>query len=178
MLFGSIDAPGRKHPPEATRVWSLKGNIMRRFLVLAVSLLAIAPTALAGEKLIVKQSPHTVSKTLDRLTAVLQDKGITIFARIDHAAGAKQAGMELGPTELLIFGNPKLGTPLMQANRRIGIDLPMKALAWKGGDGKVWLGYTDPDTLEDRHDIDGHDEIFKKMTGALDNLTNAAVKPE
>lgn len=151
---------------------------MRRILLIAISLLLAAPAAWAGDDLIVKQSPHSVARTLDRLAAVLQEKGITIFARVDHAAGAKKAGMELKPTELLIFGNPKLGTPLMQSNRKIGIDLPMKVLAWEDDNGKVWLAYTDPDELEDRHDIDDRDEIFKKIAGALNNLTNAAIKPE
>lgn len=149
-----------------------------RLILLVAMLMLMTPTVQAGEKLVVKQSPHTVSKTLDRLTAIMQKKGITIFARVDHAAGAKKAGLDLKPTQLLIFGNPKLGTPLMQANRHIGIDLPLKALAWEDDDGKVWLGYTAPSALKDRFDISSRDEVFKKMTGALDKLTGAAIKDE
>lgn len=149
---------------------------MRRTLVTIVTLLAISPAAQAADKLMVKQSQHSVSVTLDRLSAIMKEKGITVFARIDHAAGAKKAGIDLKPTEVLIFGNPKLGTPLMQANRQIGVDLPLKALAWEDDDGKVWLGYTRPMALKERFGISGRDEVFKKMTGALDKLTGAATK--
>jgi len=151
---------------------------MRYVLMLTLSLFVIAPAAHAGELMVVKQSPYTVAKTLDRLTAVMQKKGITIFARVNHTAGAQNVGLQLKPTELLIFGNPKLGTPLMQAKREIGVDLPLKALAWQGDAGKVWLGYTAPDALKARHGVDGRDGVFKKMTGALDKLTSAAVKAE
>ncbi len=150
---------------------------MRIILLAAVSLLFLVP-AQAGAPMVVKQSPYSVSETLDRLTTIMQKKGLTIFARVNHGAGAKSAGLDLKPTELLIFGNPKLGTPLMQAKREIGVDLPLKALAWRDDAGKVWLGYTKPDTLKARHGISGRDEVFKKMTGALDKLTSAAVKPE
>ena len=108
----------------------------------------------------------------------MQKKGLTIFARVDHAAGAKKAGLDMKPTELLIFGNPKMGTPLMLAKRTIGVDLPLKALAWQDDAGKVWLGYIDPAALKARHGLAGRDEVFKKMTGALDKLTNAAIKAE
>lgn len=151
--------------------------MLRTILVLTV-LLAGATGAFAADKLMVKQSPHSVADTLDRLEKVLKGKGITVFTRVDHAAGAKKAGLSLKPTQLLIFGNPKLGTPLMQANRQIGADLPMKALAWEDDSGKVWLGYTAPSALKERFGVSGKDEIFKKMTGALDKLTGAAVKAD
>lgn len=151
---------------------------MRLILVLTVAFLTLAAPARADHHMIVKQSPYSVAKTLDRLKAVLEKKGITVFARIDHAAGAKKVGMSLRPTELLIFGNPKLGTPLMMANQQIGLDLPLKALAWEDASGIVHLAYTKPKELEDRYDIDDRDEVFKKMTGALDKLTNAALKAE
>ncbi len=151
---------------------------MRSLLAIALSLLIFAPAAHAEKLLVVKQSPHSVSKTLDRLTAVMQKKGITIFARVNHAAGAKKVGMDMKPTELLIFGNPKLGTPLMLAKREIGVDLPLKALAWQDDGGKVWLGYTTPSALKARHGVSGRDEVFNKMTGALDKLTSVAIKAE
>ncbi len=151
---------------------------MRSLLLFSLSLLIFTTAAHAEKLLVVKQSPHSVSKTLDRLTAVMQKKGITIFARVNHAAGAKKAGMDMKPTELLIFGNPKLGTPLMLAKREIGVDLPLKALAWQDDGGKVWLGYTTPAALKARHGVSGRDEIFKKMTGALDKLTSVAIKAE
>src|SRR6516225_1827663 len=90
---------------------------------------------------------------MDRLEAEIKAKGITVFARIDHAAGAAQAGLSLRPTEVLIFGNAKAGTPLMQSNQTIGIDLPLKALVWQDADGKVWLSYNAPSWLAQRHGL-------------------------
>ena len=95
-------------------------------------------------------------------------------ARVDHAAAAKAAGLELKPTEVLMFGNPKLGTPLMQANRLVAIDLPMKVLVWEDDVGKVWISYTPPSTLKARYKIDGRDDTLKAMAGALEAFANAA----
>lgn len=150
---------------------------MRRLVLLLIPVLALASPTYAAERLIVKKSPHAVAATIDRLNAVLTSKDITVFARIDHAAGAQRAGLSLRPTQLLIFGNPKLGTPLMSSNQRIGLDLPLKALAWQDETGNVWLGYTKPEELKDRYDIADQDEVFKAMAQALDNLTDAALKP-
>ena len=141
--------------------------ILALFLVLAVS------PALAGD-FVVKPSKFSVAESLDRLTKALESKGITILARVDHAAGAQKAGLKLKPTQLLIFGNPKLGTPLMQTNRGIGLDLPMKVLAWQDDKGQVWLAYTKPDVLKARYDIKGKDGVFAKMTGALSKMTGKA----
>ena len=149
---------------------------MRSLIAGLAFCLALMPAAFAGDDLVVKPSAHSVSATLDKLTKILKSKGITVFARVDHAAGAKKAGKDMKPTELLIFGNPKMGTPLMLANRRIGLDLPVKVLVWEDDAGKVWLGYLSPAALKARHGIDGRDKVFKKMTGALDKLTGAATK--
>jgi uncharacterized protein (DUF302 family) len=94
---------------------------------------------------------HSVAEAIDRLETALRAKGVTIFARIDHAAGAASAEMSLRPTEVLIFGNPKAGTPLMQANQTIGLDLPLKILAWQDAEDKVWLTYSDPVWLARRY---------------------------
>ena len=146
-----------------------------RLLILAVALtLAALHPAAADDRLVVKASPYGAGETLDRLAEVLTAKGITVFARVDHAAGAAKVGQELAPTQLLIFGNPKLGTPLMQANRKMGLDLPMKVLAYEQ-DGKTWIAYVRPDELKARHGIGDRDKVFQTMTGALDNLTNAAI---
>lgn len=134
---------------------------------------ATAP-ANADDDPITKESQRSVGETIDALQKMLVEKGIKIMARVDHAEGAKGAGLELPPTQLLIFGNPKLGTPLMQSNPLIGLDLPMKALAWQDADGKVYLSYTAPADLKDRYDIDDRDEVFAKMTKALDIFTTAA----
>lgn len=148
-----------------------------RTLAMAVATFAVllSPAAQADDDdLIIKPSAHSVKETIDNLQKILEAKGIKVFGRVDHAANAKGAGLELPPTELLVFGNPKLGTPLMQSNRHIGIDLPMKALAWQDADGKVYLAYTDPEELEDRYDIDDKDEIFEKMKKALGGMTDKA----
>lgn len=150
-------------------------NILSSALLAAV---LIMPAQANAEALIKKASPYTVTKTLDRLTKILKSKGLTIFARVDHAAGAEKVGMKMLPTQLLIFGNPKAGTPLMMSNRTIGIDLPLKALAWKDKAGKVWLAYTSPAELKQRYNINDRDKVFGKITGALGKLTDAAVKPK
>jgi uncharacterized protein (DUF302 family) len=100
-------------------------------------------------------SGFSVKETLDRLASTVTSKGMTVFGRVDHGAGAAQVGMPLRPTELLIFGNAKGGTPLMQAKQTIGIDLPLKALAWEDADGKVWITSNDPTWLARRHGLGG-----------------------
>ena len=149
---------------------------MRILTVFLAATLFCVPAAFANDALIVKPSPHGVAKTLDRLAQIMK-KGVTVFARINHAKGAKSIGAKLRPTQVLIFGNPKLGTPMMQSNQQIGLDLPLKAVAWKDEAGKVWLAYTKPAVLAARYGITDRDGVVKKMTGALNNLTNAALKP-
>jgi len=145
---------------------------------LFLAFVSLAPSLAHADTdgMIVKTSDFGVIKTLDRLGIALERAGITVFARIDHAKGAKKVGLELSPTALIIFGTPKIGTPLMQSNPRIGLDLPLKALAWQDADGSVKLGYTDPVWLAKRHGITDRGEVFKKMTGALNKFTNMAVK--
>lgn len=147
---------------------------MRHVLFALVLFMAALPAAKADDQVRVIESKYSVGETLDRLTQLLVSKGIRVVARVNHAAGAKAAGLALPETELLIFGNPKLGTPLMQTKRMIGLDLPMKVLAWKADDGKVRLAYTLPDALKARHGIEGRDEVFKTMSGALAGMTAAA----
>lgn len=103
--------------------------------------------------MIVERSAHDHPETIRRLTASVQEHGLTIFARIDHAAGAAEVGLPLRPTELLIFGNPRGGTPLMQDRQLAGIDLPVKALAWQDEAGRVWLSYNDASWLARRHEL-------------------------
>lgn len=96
-----------------------------------------------GEGIVTRPSPRPVSETLDRLEAMLKSKAVTVFARVDHSGEAKKVGLSLPPTQLLIFGNPKGGTAVMQAAPLSAIDLPLKALAWQDAEGKVWLSYND-----------------------------------
>ena len=110
---------------------------------------------MAADGLITIPSSNNVEATLDRLESEVKARGVAVFARIDHAAGAAQAGLALRPTEVLIFGNATAGTPLMQTAQTIGIDLPLKALAWEDASGRVWLSYNDPGWLAQRHGLDG-----------------------
>jgi len=147
-------------------------------IALALGLSALfAPMTHAGDiGLIIKTSDFGVTKTIDRLGIALERKGIKVFKRINHAKGAASVGMALAPTEVIIFGTPKIGTPLMQSNPTIGLDLPLKALAWQAADGSVKLAYTDPAELAKRHGIDDRAKVFKMMTGALNKFTNMATK--
>jgi len=129
-----------------------------------------------GDGLIVKKSDFGVTKTLDRLGIALERAGIKVFARIDHAKGAKKVAMDLAPTAVIIFGTPKIGTPLMLSNPKIGLDLPLKALAWQTADGSVMLAYTDPEWLANRYGIEDRAKVFKKMSGALAKFSDMATK--
>jgi uncharacterized protein (DUF302 family) len=108
---------------------------------------------MAADGLTTIRSSYGPKETTDRLEAAIKAKGLTVFARIDHAAGAAEVGLPLRPTELLIFGNAKGGTPLMQAAQTIGIDLPLKALVWQDASGSTWLSYNDPSWLAQRHGL-------------------------
>lgn len=134
------------------------------------------PAFAEAEGLVMKKSAHSVGNTLDRLQSVLESKGLTIFTRVDHGGGAEAAGLELGPTQLLIFGNPKLGTPLMQAERSVAIELPQKAVAYEDANGQVWLVYNDPRYLARRHGLEGVDDVLAKIAQALDAFSEEAVK--
>jgi uncharacterized protein (DUF302 family) len=118
--------------------------------------------------LTVLPSAYGPKETADRLAAAVARRGMAVLARIDHAAAAAEVGMELRPTEVIIFGNPRAGTPLMQAVQTIGIDLPLKALVWQDEASAVWLAYNDPAWLAARHGaLDGTDRILRAMTDAL-----------
>ena len=123
-------------------------------------------------------SSYEPKDTMDRFEAALKAKGLTIFARIDHAAGAAEAGLPLRPTELLIFGNAKSGTPLMQADQAVGIDLPLKALVWQDASGKTWLSYNDPAWMAKRHGLgNAVDATIAAMARLLSATAKAAAAP-
>ena len=142
-----------------------------------IPLLAMTPVTQAADGVVSIPSPHSVASTLDRLTAALEAKGMRIFARIDHRAGAEQAGETLRPTELLIFGNPRVGTPLMLCGQTMAIDLPQKALAWEDAQGQVWLSYNDPVYLAQRHRVSGCEEAVARVTKALGGFARQATAP-
>lgn len=124
--------------------------------------------------MIKQTSQNDVAGTLDRLENILKEKGITVLARVDHAAAAKKVDMELRPTQVLLFGSPKLGTPLMQTQQTAGLDLPMKVLAWEDETGQTWIGYHPPQLIAEMHDITDRDDVINKLAGALENMVDAA----
>jgi uncharacterized protein (DUF302 family) len=133
---------------------------------------------MAADGLTTMRSSQGPTDTMNRLEAAVKAKGMTVFARIDHAAGAAEVGLSLRPTELLIFGNAKAGTPLMQSSQTIGIDLPLKALVWQDGSGNTWLSYNDPSWLAKRHAL-GHEveATVSAMAAPLDAIARTATAP-
>jgi uncharacterized protein (DUF302 family) len=144
--------------------------------LLAVLFALFCGRALAVEGLIEVKSPHAPKETVDRLESFLKGKGMTIFARVDHAAGAAKVGKQLRATELLIFGNPQGGTPLMECAQTIGIDLPLKALVWQDASGQIWVGYSDPVYLARRHGVP-QCAAAEKMKATVSALIAAALEP-
>jgi uncharacterized protein (DUF302 family) len=123
-------------------------------------------------------SSLTSAETVDRLVAALDARGITVFARIDHAAGADSVGMVLRSTTVVIFGNPAAGTPLMQSDQRVGLDLPLKALVWEDAGGKTWLTYSDPGWLAERYGLgDESKPVAQKLAAVLAGIAAVATSP-
>lgn len=120
------------------------------------------------------KSGHPAHETMDRLEAAVKAKGLTVFARIDHAEGATAVGLPLRPTEVLIFGNAKGGTPLMEAAQTIGIDLPLKALVWQDTSGETWLSWNDPAWLAARHGLSGVEAAVGRLSALLADVTKTA----
>lgn len=149
---------------------------MKLLKVVMAGILGIAGAAQAAEGMIEMKSAHSVKDTISKFEATAKERGLMIFARIDHAAGAQKIGKTLRPTELLIFGNPQGGTPLMQCAQSAGIDLPLKALAWQDKAGQVWLGVNDPAWLAQRHGVPDC-PAAGNLRKALDSLVQAAVQP-
>jgi uncharacterized protein (DUF302 family) len=130
---------------------------------------------MAVEGLISKRSSFGPEETMQRLEAEVHAKGLTVFAHVDHAAGAATVGLPLRPTDLLIFGNAKGGTPLMQSVQSIGIDLPLKALVWQDADGVTWVSYNDPAWFAHRHCLDESSRAtVNALTGALNAIATKA----
>jgi uncharacterized protein (DUF302 family) len=130
---------------------------------------------MAADGLTTIPSSYGPKDTTDRLEAEIKARGMTLFARVDHAAGAAEVGLSLRPTEVLIFGNAKGGTPLMQSNQTIGIDLPLKVLVWQDASGKTWISYNDPSWLAKRHGLGTEvDPTVKAMAAALGAIAGKA----
>ncbi|MEN8131587.1 MAG: DUF302 domain-containing protein [Pseudomonadota bacterium] len=146
-------------------------------VIMAAILLSLLSPLMADDGLITKPSAHTVDATVQRLKNIFDKKGVRLFAHVDHQNSAAGVQLKLNKLQLLIFGNPRLGTPLMQSNPTAGIDLPMKALVWEDTKGKVWLAYNDPAYLAQRHGISDRQGVIKKMSGALNKMTSVATAP-
>jgi uncharacterized protein (DUF302 family) len=148
------------------------------FVGLLLVRLSVLPTSGAAESagLVSMTSAFSVAETATRLESLLKERNVNLFTQVDHAAGAESVGLELRPTRVLIFGNPRSGTPLMQCGQSVAIDLPMKALIWEDETGKVWLGYNSPDYLKTRHRLQNCDQALGKVSQALDSLAKAATQ--
>ncbi|MGB3613118.1 MAG: DUF302 domain-containing protein [Elainellaceae cyanobacterium] len=161
---------------------------MKRFrticlLAITVVLLALFPawtapsTATLPDEdagLVYMPSQFSVAETGDRIEALLEERPLNLFARIDHAANAASVGKDLLPTQVLIFGNPNAGTPLMECSRTVAIDLPQKMLVWQDDDNQTWLAYNNPSYLMDRHNLAGCEQNIEMIGKALQNLAVAA----
>ena len=146
-----------------------------KLCIVAISLfLASISFASQNSGLIAKESQLSFDKTLEKMEMILGKKGFKIFAKVDHSANAKKAGLKMDASTLLIFGNPKVGTPLMKASSSFGIDLPVKVLIYKDASGKVLVSYNNPMWLAQRHGAKNDLPQIKKMTMALDKMTSMA----
>jgi uncharacterized protein (DUF302 family) len=133
---------------------------------------------MAVDGLTTMRSAYEPEETLRRLESEIRSRGMTVFAHIDHAAGAAEAGLSLRPTDVLLFGNAKAGTPLMQSIQTIGIDLPLKVLVWQDAAGNTWLSYNDPQWIAERHGLDQYDEAtISAMSAALGSLATIVGGP-
>jgi uncharacterized protein (DUF302 family) len=165
MLASDYVNISRKEPP------------MKPFLVAMFGVFLMASSATAADTgLVTKASKYSVADTVTRLEAVLKSSGMTVFARIDHRAEAEKVGLTMRPALLLIFGNPKGGTPLMVAVPTAAIDLPLKALAWEDANGRVWLSHNSLAYLKSRHAITGQDELIGRLENALETITTKALE--
>jgi uncharacterized protein (DUF302 family) len=146
------------------------------FAALLVLSLALPVSARAADGLTAIKSPHPVKETIDRLEAAAKARNLIIFVRVDHAAGAQKVGRAIRATELLIFGNPQGGTPFIECAQSVGIDLPLKALAWQDAAGQVWLGYNEPQFIAARHGVT-QCAVVPNLKKALEGLAAEATKP-
>jgi uncharacterized protein (DUF302 family) len=147
---------------------------MKKAILLALSIMFSVNPVAAAEGMISLPSAYNVEETADRMEQILNEKGMTIFKRIKHSEGAGSVGIELRDTELIIFGNPEVGSPLMKCRQSVAIDLPQKALIWEDDKAKVWISYNDPMYLEKRHNISGCEEVILKIGKALAGIAKSA----
>lgn len=147
-----------------------------KILILVLAMI-LAPMTVHAADLITKSSPYSVAGTMDRLVAAVENAGATVFARVDHAAGAASIDAELNPNQMLVFGKPKIGTPILQADPRSGLDLPIRVVVFEDASGNTRLAYHDPREFADDYELSPDLEALKTMAGAVGKLTDAATQP-
>lgn len=148
-----------------------------RKLFTTLILMAVSSMSAAADGLITLKSPYNVSQTMQRVEHAVSSRELTVFAKVDHAAGAAKVGMPLRPTQLLIFGNPKGGTPLMECAQTSAIDLPLKVLVWQDASEQVWIGYNDPAYIGARHGASDC-PVIGKLQSVLQAIADESVAPQ
>lgn len=147
---------------------------MKKLILITLLISLIALPAAAADGVVNVQSTFSVKETADRMERILKEKGMTLFNRIKHSESAGKVGIKLRDTELILFGNPKVGSPLMKCQQSVAIDLPQKALIWKDHKAMVWITYNDPGYLIKRHHITGCEEVILKLEKALAGIAKSA----
>ena len=147
---------------------------MKKLIFTVLLTLSFAISAEAADGIITVQSSSNVKTTADRMENILKEKGMTVFNRINHSEGADKVGIKLRDTELIIFGNPKVGSPLIKCQQSVALDLPQKALIWEDEKDQVWISYNAPQYLEKRHNIVGCEQVIAKVTQALAGIVKSA----
>jgi uncharacterized protein (DUF302 family) len=146
---------------------------MKKTILMTLAIVFIAFPAIASDGMVNVQSNFNVEETADRMESILKEKGMTVFNRIKHSEAAAAVGIELRNTELILFGNPKVGSPLMKCQQSAAIDLPQKALIWEDDKATVWISYNNPRYLEKRHNITGCEEVISKIERALAGIAES-----
>ena len=140
---------------------------MKKFFSALIVSLLVANSALADDGLATIKSMHNVQKTADRFERMIKNAGLNLYLRVNHSSDAKKVGLSLKPSQVIVFGSPKVGTHLMNCSESVAIDLPLKVLIREDAQGRVWLSYNRPKFLVKRHSIKGCDKVVEKMDGLL-----------
>ena len=149
---------------------------MKRAILPLIGIIFLLSCQAQGQDDFLKiKSSYSVKETVEKLSNVLSEKGMIVFSAIDHQKGAVGAGLELRPTTVVIFGNPKVGTKLMQCDQKVGLDLPLKMIIWQDDGGDTWLGYTDPLSLKRKYNLESCSEAIIKVKNAMVNFAKAAI---
>ena len=146
---------------------------MKKYISKQLLVLSLLISGSVSADIVKKPSVHSVKETMDKFEALVQSKGMSIFARVDHKKNAASIDMKMNDAEVLIFGNPKGGTVLMKQDIAVSLDLPLRVAVYKDQSGKVWLSYHNPQDLKGSHDVAGGAKVLNKVEGALDKLTTA-----